>query len=122
MEWIITILQLFLLNFKENFYNLEDPRDAKEILNYLKDAILDDETCDQIKDCDNLDLIFFLLNEVNVSVLDDATSDGEEVYNVHTIGKGTLKQQLEIKGIEQNEKAKLNSEHANGTEDIDNTQ
>lgn len=64
---------------RKRLYNPEDPRNAGELLNYLDELSSGDKDYEALKDCNHLDL-----------------SKDEGDYNIHQIGKGVLRQPLEV--------------------------
>lgn len=82
--------------FRKKLYDPSDPRDAEELLNYLEELNSDDEIYDEIQACDQLDLILLPPIDGQDSDQDDAVSDDEQDHGIHTIGKGVLKQPMEV--------------------------
>lgn len=92
----------YFLCCSKKYYDLENPRDAEEILNYLQEISDDDDNFNTVQQCDHLDLVLLPPEDVDDSDKDDAPSDEEGEYEVKDIGKGILKQPMEIFAVSEN--------------------
>lgn len=91
---------------KHKRYNPLDPRDAEELLNYLQQLSSDDEEYEQVKSCDHIDLVLLPSQDGRDSDIDDASSDNDEMCDIHDIGKGVLRQPMEIVTVKDHQKEK----------------
>ncbi|KAK9716858.1 hypothetical protein QE152_g24476 [Popillia japonica] len=73
-------------NWRKLYYN---PLDSEDINS-------DDDICDTLDNCDEVQLVLFPPNDGADTYKDDATSDGECVETFRDLGKGVLAQPMEI--------------------------
>ena len=70
--------------------------DAEQLLNILEELDSDDEEMEPIRDSSQIDLILMPPLDGADSDRDDADSDDEPLGTIRDIGKGVLKQPMEI--------------------------
>ncbi|KAF5289497.1 hypothetical protein FQA39_LY15052 [Lamprigera yunnana] len=111
-------VECFVIFIKQR-YNPEDPRDVKELLNYLEELSSDDEDYDNIENCNELQFVLFPKDGAD-SDIDDAPSDGEEMCSLRDIGKGILRQRMEVVSVSKtNEKNEVVLNQKNQNDDTD---
>nr|XP_023011723.1 piggyBac transposable element-derived protein 2-like [Leptinotarsa decemlineata] len=94
---------------RKQFHNPEDPRDAEELLNYLEQLSSDDEDYEEVQHAQKLELILLPPNNAADSDKDDAPSDEEDVGTIRSIGKGVLREPMEVFSVDdENVKTQLN--------------
>ncbi|KAG5885151.1 hypothetical protein JTB14_037600 [Gonioctena quinquepunctata] len=84
------------MSHRNKLYDPSDPRDAVELLNYLEQLNSDDEDYEQVNGYRRLDLVMFPPEDRNESDVDDATSDDNMDHGIRDIGKGILRQPMEV--------------------------
>ncbi|KAF5280215.1 hypothetical protein FQA39_LY05349 [Lamprigera yunnana] len=101
-------------HFKKQRYNSEAPRDAEELSYYLEKLSSDDEDYDNIENCNKLQCVLFPPKDGADSNIDDAPSDGEEMCSLRDIGKGILRQPMEVVSVSKtNDKNEILSDEEN---------
>ncbi|KAG5887176.1 hypothetical protein JTB14_028979 [Gonioctena quinquepunctata] len=99
-------MNIFLL--QKEILDLSDPRDTEELLNYLEELNSDDESYEQVADGSESDV-------------DDASSDDNMHHGIRDIGKGILRQLMEVIAVHSVEKnnARLNFLNETNIMDVD---
>lgn len=88
---------IFIFRQKQ-FFDSSDSLDAKQIFNNLEELDSDDDEYQTVQNSKCLDIVFFPPEDKQDNNQDDATSD-EEGLKIRDIGKGTLKQSMEVHTI-----------------------
>lgn len=104
---------------RKKLYDPSDPRDAEELLNYLEELSSDDEGYQLVNGCRRLDLVLFPPADGNESDVDDASSDDDTDHGIRDIGKGILRQPMEVIAVHSVEKNDVRLNVLNETNIID---
>ncbi|KAL3266527.1 hypothetical protein HHI36_010695 [Cryptolaemus montrouzieri] len=103
----IRAFKVFFFIFRKKFYNPSDTKDAEEILNFLEQLSSDNECYDQVDESEALHLTLFPPEDGADSNQDDGPSGDDEMCRIGDIGKGVLKQKMDVTWILKGEKQAL---------------
>nr|CAH7717724.1 unnamed protein product [Callosobruchus chinensis] len=84
------------MSWRKTLYNLEDPKDLEELMEYFHSLDSDDEVYSQIQDAESLEVALIPPEDGEDSDQDDAASDDDIIPNTRDLGRADKQKRLKV--------------------------